>query len=82
MRLAIWGWFAEQIGLAEALEAVPLGQKTYQHTPQTKAKVIEFVVTMLGGRLSQRCRLLHPALTLQMALARALLVVSGIGETC
>ena len=45
--LVAWGWFAEQIGLIQALQAVPLSQKRYSHTPQTK--VVEFLVAILAG---------------------------------
>lgn len=42
--LVAWGWFAECIGLVQALEDVPLHQKKYTHTPQTK--VLEFLVPL------------------------------------
>lgn len=45
--LVAWGWFAEHIGLPERLEQVPLKQKRYHHTPQSK--VLEFLVSILGG---------------------------------
>ncbi len=45
--LVLLGQFAEQIGLIESLEAIPLRQKTRHHRPQTK--VIEFLVTILAG---------------------------------
>ena len=45
--LVAWGWFGEIIGLIRALQDVPLHQKKYTHTPQTK--VIEFLVAILGG---------------------------------
>lgn len=45
--LVAWGWFAEIIGLIQALQGVPLHQKKYTHTPQTK--VLEFLVAILGG---------------------------------
>lgn len=45
--LVAWGWFAEHIGLPERIEQVPLKQKRYHHTPQTK--VLEFLVSILGG---------------------------------
>lgn len=45
--LVAWGWFAEHIGLIQALRNVPLRQKKYTHTPQTK--VLEFLVAVLGG---------------------------------
>lgn len=45
--LVVWGWFAEQMGLIEQLERVPLKQKRYHHPPQTK--VLEFLVAILAG---------------------------------
>jgi hypothetical protein len=45
--LVAWGWFANEIGLVEQLQAVSLGQKRYHHTPQTK--VLEFLVAILAG---------------------------------
>lgn len=45
--LVAWGWFAEHIGLIQALQDVPLRQKKYTHRPQTK--VLEFLVAVLGG---------------------------------
>ena len=45
--LVAWGWFAERTGLIQALQTVPLQQKKYKHSPQTK--VIEFLVAILGG---------------------------------
>jgi hypothetical protein len=45
--LVAWGWFGEIIGLIRALQDVPLHQKKYTHTPQ--AKVIEFLMAILGG---------------------------------
>jgi hypothetical protein len=45
--LVAWGWFAENIGLIQQLQAVPLKQKRYYHTPQ--AKVVEFLVAILAG---------------------------------
>jgi hypothetical protein len=45
--LVLWGHFAQQIGLIEALESVTLRQKRRDHTPQTK--VIEFLVAILAG---------------------------------
>ncbi len=45
--LVAWGWFAERIGLTQALQGVALHQKKYTHTPQTK--VLEFLVAVLAG---------------------------------
>jgi len=44
--LVAWGWFGESIDLIQALQAVPLHQKKYRHSPQTK--VIEFLVAILN----------------------------------
>src|SRR5947209_18587781 len=45
--LVAWGWFAEQIGLIQKLQAVSRMQKHYHHRPQTK--VLEFLVAILAG---------------------------------
>ena len=45
--LVAWGWFAEFIGLIQAVQGVPLHQKKYIHTPQ--AKVLELLVAILAG---------------------------------
>jgi len=45
--LVPWGQFAQAIGLIEKLEAIPIRQKTRDHSPQTK--LIEFLVAILGG---------------------------------
>lgn len=45
--LVPWGLFAQRIGLVEALEGVPIPQRTREHTPQTK--LIEFLVSILTG---------------------------------
>ncbi len=45
--LVAQGLFAEHIGLSQKLQAVPLEQKRYTHTPQ--AKVMEFLVATLAG---------------------------------
>src|SRR5258707_4538978 len=45
--LVAWGWFAEQIGLIQQLQAGSLKQKHYHHRPQTK--VLEFLVAILAG---------------------------------
>ena len=42
-----WGLFAQRIGLVEELEAIPIGQRSRDHTPQTK--LIEFMVSILAG---------------------------------
>jgi hypothetical protein len=58
--LVAWGEFARQIGLISQLENLPLHQKSYQHTPQTK--VIEFLVATLAGlsHLKELSRAAHP----------------------
>src|SRR5215468_1312148 len=45
--LVAWGWFAEQLGLIQQLQAVSLKQKHYHHRPQTK--VLELLVAILAG---------------------------------
>jgi hypothetical protein len=45
--LVAWGWFAQEAGLIDKIQAVVLKQKTYQHSPQSK--VMEFVVGTLAG---------------------------------
>jgi hypothetical protein len=45
--LVAWGWCAQETGLIKKLEAVPLKQKAYDHTPQSK--VLEFLVGTLAG---------------------------------
>lgn len=45
--LVAWGHFAQEIGLVQALEAVPLRQKVRRHRPQTK--ILEFLVAQLSG---------------------------------
>jgi hypothetical protein len=58
--LVVWGWFAEHMGLIKQLERVPLKQKRYHHTPQTK--VLEFLVAILAGlrHLQDISRAAHP----------------------
>jgi len=45
--LVAWGQFAQSIGLIQAVDDVPLHQKTVVHRPQTK--ILEFFVTILAG---------------------------------
>lgn len=68
--LVLWGQFAQRIGLVEALEAIPLRQKTRTHRPQTK--VLEFLVAILAGLpyLKDISRSAHP-LDQDQAVARA-----------
>jgi hypothetical protein len=42
-----WGQYAQCLGLTEQMSAVPIQQKTINHTPQ--AKVQEFLVANLAG---------------------------------
>jgi len=68
--LVLWGQYARRIGLIDALEAIPLRQKTRRHRPQTK--VIEFLVANLAGLayLKDISRAAHP-LGRDQAVARA-----------
>jgi hypothetical protein len=45
--LVLLGQYAQHLGLTQALMDVPLHQKAYIHTPQTK--VLEFLVAILAG---------------------------------
>jgi hypothetical protein len=65
-----WGHFAGEIGLISGIEAVKLGQKVCEHTPQ--AKVIEFLVAILSGAkyLQDISRAAHP-LDKDLAVAQA-----------
>ena len=58
--LVLWGAYAQQIGLVEALEEVDLSQKTRAHRPQTK--IIEFLLAILAGlpHLQDLSRSAHP----------------------
>jgi hypothetical protein len=58
--LTLWGLYAQQIGLVQALEQVKLSQKSRDHAPQTK--VIEFLVAILAGlpHLQDLSRAAHP----------------------
>jgi hypothetical protein len=68
--LVAWGWFAEEIGLIQKLQAVHLKQKTYDHTPQSK--VLEFLVGTLSGakHLQEISKAAHP-LDCDQAVAQA-----------
>jgi hypothetical protein len=68
--LVLWGQFAQRMGLIEAVEAIPLRQKTRTHRPQTK--VLEFMVAILAGlpHLKDISRSAHP-LDQDQAVARA-----------
>jgi hypothetical protein len=58
--LVVWGQFAQSIGLIQAIEAVPLHQKSVDHRPQTK--ILEFFVAILAGlaHLKDLSRSAHP----------------------
>ena len=58
--LVAWGRFAQQMGLVQGIQAVPLHQKRYHHSPQTK--VLEFLVATLSGlqQLQQISLAAHP----------------------
>ncbi|MEK7816789.1 MAG: hypothetical protein AAB281_00880 [Actinomycetota bacterium] len=45
--LVLWGQYARHLGLTARLEAVPIDQRTRDHTPQTK--LIQFLVGVLAG---------------------------------
>lgn len=68
--LCVWGRFAQEIGLISGIEAVPLAQKTYDHSPQ--AKVLENLVAILTGakHLQDISLSAHP-LDKDLALAQA-----------
>ncbi len=52
-QLMVWGRYAHRLGLIAALKAVPLSQKSVMtHSPQSK--VLEFLVGILGARVSQK----------------------------
>ena len=58
--LVAWGQFAQSVGLIQAVESVPLHQKTVTHRPQTK--ILEFLVAILAGlaHLKDLSRSAHP----------------------
>jgi hypothetical protein len=58
--LVTWGQFAQSMGLIQAVENVPLHQKTVTHRPQTK--ILEFLVAVLAGleHLKDLSRSAHP----------------------
>ncbi|MGZ6347725.1 MAG: hypothetical protein ACXWNC_09200, partial [Anaerolineales bacterium] len=45
--LVAWGWFAKEAGLIDKIQGIPIKQKIYQHSLQSK--VLEFVVGTLAG---------------------------------
>ena len=68
--LILWGYFGRELGLISGIEAVKLGQKVCEYTPQ--AKVIEFLVAILSGAkyLQDISHAGHP-LDKDLAVARA-----------
>lgn len=58
--LVIWGLYARRLDLVAAIKGIKLKQKTRTHTPQ--AKILEFLVAMLGGlaHLQDISRSAHP----------------------
>jgi hypothetical protein len=58
--LVAWGQFAQSIGLIQAVNAVPMHQKTVTHRPQTK--ILEFFVAIVAGleHLKDLSRSAHP----------------------
>ncbi len=58
--LVIWGNYAQEIGLIARLMAVPIAQRSRDHTPHTK--VIEFLLAILSGTpyLQDISRAAHP----------------------
>ena len=68
--LIAWGQFAQCIGLREQLSAVPIKQKTVDHSPQSKVQ--EFLVANLAGlaHLKEISLAAHP-LDQDLAVAQA-----------
>ena len=68
--LIAWGQFAQCIGLTEQLSAVPIKQKTVDHSPQSKVQ--EFLVANLAGlaHLKEISLAAHP-LDQDLAVAQA-----------
>lgn len=58
--LVIWGNYAQEIGLIAKLTAVPIAQRSRDHTPHTK--VLEFLLAILSGtpQLQDISRAAHP----------------------
>jgi hypothetical protein len=58
--LVAWGQYAHGLGLIQAIEAIPLKQKTVEYSPQ--GKVLEFLVSILSGceYLKDISRSAHP----------------------
>jgi len=45
--LVVWGEYAQEIGLVQGLEVIPIPQQTRYHRPQTK--LLELLVATLAG---------------------------------
>jgi len=58
--LVLWGQFAQSLGIPQAFATLPLHQKTYTHTPQTK--LLEFFLAILAGlpHLTDLSHAAHP----------------------
>jgi hypothetical protein len=68
--LVAWGWFAQETSLIQKIQAIPLKQKTCEHSPQSK--VLEFLVGTLAGlrHLQELSMAAHP-LDCDLAVAMA-----------
>jgi hypothetical protein len=68
--LVPWGLYAQQIGLVERIQTVPIAQQTRAHSPQSK--LLEFFVATLGGCPYLQCISQGPnALDQDLAVAEA-----------
>jgi hypothetical protein len=70
--LVPWGIFAQRISLVDHLEEVPIPQRQWEHSPQTK--LTEFLVAILSGcaHLQDISRSSHPLDQYQAAAPRLL----------
>ncbi len=68
--LVAWGELAQHIGLIERIEAIPIHQKTVNHSPQNK--ILAFLIAILGGlaHLQDWSTAAHP-IAKDQAVARA-----------
>ena len=68
--LIVWGHYATRSGLIDTVNEIPLSQKTYRHTPQSK--LLEYLVATLAGlpHLKDLSCAAHP-LDQDLAVARA-----------
>jgi hypothetical protein len=68
--LIVWGHYATRSGLIDTVNEIPLSQKTYRHTPQSK--LLEYLVATLAGLpyLKDLSCAAHP-LDQDLAVARA-----------